>query len=143
LVSNRTSCSVCQPHRLLIDRPAGLVGSLTRMHTGRVALLETLASALPLDVWAPSIDHLPRLRGFGGISRASLGLRQLSCPGPSAITVNMQIDTADDYADNIRLYESTGLGTLLITDVKRNLPDLFRAGQEVVAYTMPRTAYAS
>jgi spore maturation protein CgeB len=34
----------------------------------------------------------------------------------------------------MRLYEATGVGTLLITDEKRNLPDLFAPGREVVTY---------
>src|SRR5688500_20005103 len=34
----------------------------------------------------------------------------------------------------MRLYEATGVGTMLLTDWKKNLPELFEPGVEVVAY---------
>jgi len=34
----------------------------------------------------------------------------------------------------MRLYEATGVGTLLVTDRKDNLSSLFEPGKEVVAY---------
>lgn len=46
----------------------------------------------------------------------------------------MHIDVAENRAGNIRLYEATGMGTLLLTDWKSNLPELFEVGREVVAY---------
>ena len=41
------------------------------------------------------------------------------------------------YANNCRLYEATGVGTLLITDWKVNLHEMFEPGKEVVAYRSP------
>jgi spore maturation protein CgeB len=52
----------------------------------------------------------------------------------SQITINVHIDVAEKYANNMRLYEATGCGALLITDQKDNLGDLFRIGSEVIAY---------
>ena len=52
----------------------------------------------------------------------------------SRITVNVHIDVAENFANNMRLYEATGCGALLLTDEKDNLDDLFRTGDEVVAY---------
>ncbi len=46
----------------------------------------------------------------------------------------MHIDIAQNSAANVRLYEATGMGTLLLTDWKSNLPELFEVGREVVAY---------
>src|SRR5262249_52968833 len=43
-------------------------------------------------------------------------------------------DIAGTYASNMRLYEATGVGTMLLTDWKENLKDLFEIGKEVVAY---------
>jgi spore maturation protein CgeB len=37
----------------------------------------------------------------------------------------------------MRLFEATGVGTLLITDWKRNLHEMFEPGKEVVAYRTP------
>jgi spore maturation protein CgeB len=52
----------------------------------------------------------------------------------SRITINTHIDVADGYANNLRLYEATGMGALLVTDRGRNLADLFEEGVEVIAY---------
>jgi spore maturation protein CgeB len=54
--------------------------------------------------------------------------------GQSKISINIHIDAAGDHANNMRLYESTGMGSLLITDSKKNLKDLFSVGSEVIAY---------
>jgi spore maturation protein CgeB len=37
----------------------------------------------------------------------------------------------------LRLYEATGVGTLLLTDWKENLHEIFIPGKEVVAYRSP------
>ena len=55
----------------------------------------------------------------------------------SGITLNNHIDVANFYANNMRLYEATGAGTLLITDWKNNLNEIFEIGKEVVAYRNP------
>ena len=52
----------------------------------------------------------------------------------SKITLNHHIGVAGAYANNMRLFESTGVGTLLLTDWKKNLSDMFEPGTEVVAY---------
>ena len=52
----------------------------------------------------------------------------------SRIAVNRHIDVAENNANNMRLYEATGVGALLLTDAKQNLGDLFTVGAEVVAY---------
>jgi spore maturation protein CgeB len=52
----------------------------------------------------------------------------------SLITVNRHIDVAKNYAANMRLYESTGVGTMLLTDYKDNLHELFEIGKEVETY---------
>jgi len=44
---------------------------------------------------------------------------------------------AERYANNMRLYEATGVGTLLLTDSKQNLRELFEPGEEVVTYDGP------
>jgi spore maturation protein CgeB len=41
------------------------------------------------------------------------------------------------YANNQRLFEATGVGTLLVTDWKANLHEMFELGKEVIAYRTP------
>ena len=37
----------------------------------------------------------------------------------------------------MRLYEATGVGTLLITDWKKNITDMFEPDKEIVVYRTP------
>ena len=55
----------------------------------------------------------------------------------SRITLNHHIDVAGDYAGNIRLFEATGMGSLLVTDWKKNLHEMFEPDREIVAYRTP------
>ena len=52
----------------------------------------------------------------------------------SRLTLNRHIDIADGYANNLRLYEATGMGACLVTEKRRNLPELFEPGREVLVY---------
>jgi spore maturation protein CgeB len=51
----------------------------------------------------------------------------------SFVTLNHHGDVLP-YANNLRLFEATGVGTLLVTDWKANLHEMFEPGKEVVAY---------
>ena len=62
------------------------------------------------------------------------GLDMYRALARSRITLNRHIDVAENNANNMRLYEATGVGALLITDRKDNLGELFEVGREVVAY---------
>lgn len=65
------------------------------------------------------------------------GLEMYRILAQSKITLNCHIDGAGDYAGNMRLFEATGMGALLITDWKKNLPDLFEPDKEVITYKTP------
>ena len=52
----------------------------------------------------------------------------------SRIAVNRHGDFAGGYAANMRMFEATGVGALLMTESAANLPDFFEPGREVVAY---------
>ena len=54
----------------------------------------------------------------------------------SKIVINHHGNTGP-YANNFRLYEATGVGTLLVTDWKLNLSEIFEPGREVVVYQTP------
>jgi spore maturation protein CgeB len=57
----------------------------------------------------------------------------------SQITLNRHIDVAEGYANNMRLFEATGCGALLVTDRGRNLRDYF-SDEEVLSYASPTEA---
>jgi spore maturation protein CgeB len=52
----------------------------------------------------------------------------------SRIVVNRHIEAAQGFANNMRLYEATGMGAALLTEDAPNLGGLFEPGSEVVAY---------
>jgi spore maturation protein CgeB len=52
----------------------------------------------------------------------------------SWLTLNIHADSSPLYASNMRLFETTGVGTCLITDWKQNINDLFEPDMEVVTY---------
>jgi hypothetical protein len=52
----------------------------------------------------------------------------------STMIWNSHHELAGHSADNLRLFEATGLGALLITDWKDDLRTMFEIGKEVVAY---------
>jgi spore maturation protein CgeB len=50
------------------------------------------------------------------------------------VALNRHIDVAEGYANNMRLYEATGMGAALLTDRGSNLADIFEPGVEVEVY---------
>jgi spore maturation protein CgeB len=58
----------------------------------------------------------------------------------SCITLNRHINVAENNANNMRLYEATGVGAMLLTDRKDNLHKLFDIDHEVVAYSSKEEA---
>jgi len=80
------------------------------------------------ETWAETSPVRRRYRG------EAWGLDMCRVLARSQIALNRHGDIAGEFATNMRLYEATGMGTLLITDDKSNLGELFEVGSEVVAY---------
>lgn len=123
------------------DVDASFVGGISRHHGNAVPLLEYLAANTSIQFFgygAQILDqHSPiRARHHGEV----WGLDMYRALARSRVTLNRHIGVAENYANNMRLYEATGVGTLLITDAKDNLGDLFEIGKEVVVYTRPEEA---
>jgi hypothetical protein len=117
------------------DIPLSFVGSLSPEHGGRIALLEKIAREAPLQVWGAGIERLPDSSPLHRCYRGQAwGRSMYEVLRRSRITLNSHIDLAEEWANNMRLYEATGAGAMLITDAKRNLHEIFLPGQEVVSY---------
>ena len=118
-----------------------MVASFHKVHSSRASFLEALLSCLDdparVKIWTSNMNHLPPSspirRHYVG---QAWGRRMYEILGSSKITINHHGDVPP-FANNMRLYESTGVGTLLLTDWKRNLSDMFMLGAEVVAYHTP------
>lgn len=115
------------------------VGSLfSGFHTERVTFLETLCNQLnQIAIWSPNVDHLSSISPIRKVYMGQAWGRDMyEILHHSKITLNHHGDYLP-YATNCRLYEATGVGTLLITDWKVNLHEIFEPGKEVVAYRTP------
>ena len=114
------------------------VGSLSGSHTSRRRWLDHVCQRARVEVWGRGINSLPKgspvLSCYQG---TAWGLEMYRILRGSQITLNHHIDMAESYANNLRLFEATGVGTLLITDWKENLHEMFEPGKEVVAYRSP------
>ncbi len=115
--------------------PVSFVGSLFQHHADRVRLLTHLCKRADVQIWGHGIESVPwgspiRRRYRGN----AWGIEMYQILQYSKITLNHHIGVAERYANNMRLFEATGVGTLLITDWKKNLDQIFELGKEVIAY---------
>jgi spore maturation protein CgeB len=145
----------------LIKRPAvydaSFVGSLNiykNGHRQRLQLLDKAKEGLDLNYWISGAQpvSLTSILGMKYIVRGMMpdmlklnkllkgnrgqafGQDMYQLLSDSRITLNSHIDAAGEYAANIRLFEATGVGTCLVTDWKKNMPELFDIDKEVVVY---------
>jgi spore maturation protein CgeB len=118
------------------DIPVSFVGSLSVDHRSRLELIEMLATRVPLGLWGSGIEELPRSspvhRRFQG---EAWGIDMYRILMRSRVTINQHIDLAEGFSNNMRLYEATGCGTLMVVDRGSNLTDLFEPDREVLAYS--------
>lgn len=102
---------------------ATFIGGFSKRHQNNNVL------AAATDVWG--YGAVPALEKYHG---ETWGSDMYNIFFNSKITLNRHIDVAEDHANNMRLYESTGVGTMLITDYKSDLNKLFIPGKEVETY---------
>jgi hypothetical protein len=106
-----------------------------RVHRGGVELLERLSSEVNLELWGPVGAKLPQSSPIRSRYRGQAwGMDMYRVLAQSRIAVNRHGDFASGYAANMRMFEATGVGALLVTESATNLPDFFEPGREVVAY---------
>jgi len=118
------------------DLDVAFFGSLARsQHSRGNEVLSRAAAHLPLSVWGVGIEQWPdgshlrsRYRG------QAWGLEMFGILGRTRIALNRHIDVAEGHANNMRLYEATGMGAVLVTEAGTNLGQLFAVGEEVVVY---------
>lgn len=105
-------------------------------------VLETVARAFPdrFQWWGYGADTLPGDSPLIPLYRGPAWGRQMyDIFSDSKIVVNRHGEIADSFANNMRLYEATGCGALLMTEQKANLGELFNP-DELGIYTTPDDA---
>lgn len=123
------------------DIDFSFVGGISRHHGGAIPLLEYLTDQTDMRVFGYGADSLPassplRQRHGGEV----WGLDMYRALARSRITLNRHINVAENNANNMRLYEATGVGAMLLTDRKDNLHELFDIDREVVSYSSKEEA---
>jgi hypothetical protein len=116
---------------------AVFVGGLNPdVHGEGVALLERLLGAVDaIAVHGYGVDRLPTDSAVRAAWRGEAwGLDMYRVLARAGIAINRHIAAAEGHANNMRLFEATGVGAMLLTEQAPNLDTLFRPGREVVAY---------
>ena len=104
-------------------------------------LLERVAVATPIELWGYGLDGLPADSPLRSRYRGEAwGIDMYRIYQRARVVLNRHGDVAETFANNMRLYEATGVGALLLTEARENLSELFELGREVVAYEDPDDA---
>ena len=123
------------------DVDASFVGGISRHHGQAVPVLEHLAINTPMQFFGYGADSLDRDSPIVPKHHGEVwGLDMYRALARSKITLNRHINVAENNANNMRLFEATGVGSLLLTDRKDNLGELFEVGKEVIAYSSKEEA---
>lgn len=111
------------------------IGSFSPYHKRGIKLLEEVASRIPIHIWGTGIHFLSPFSPLRKYYYGEVwGSDMYTILARSKIVLNRHIDAAGNFANNMRMFETTGMGALLITDKKRNNNELFKIGEEIIEY---------
>lgn len=86
------------------------VGSFSSQHQKGLRLLKYLSTKVHLDLWGYGQTDLPNYHGHAA------GISMYKIFGQAKIVVNRHIDLSENYANNMRMFEATLMGAMLLTD---------------------------
>jgi spore maturation protein CgeB len=130
------------------DIKCSFIGSLSYMHLQRMEVIRALVDRTPIQIWS----DLPKLISRGLLDPKFVqnylkmgkirsrnhpsvwGVEMYTVLARSEMTVNIHVDAAGGLAGNIRMFEATGMGALLITEAAPNIQELYQPGIEIVTY---------
>lgn len=112
------------------------IGSFSRHQPNTFPLLQEVAGHVPgLRIYGPGGDKLFRTFGLQNFYYGEVwGDNMFKLLGNSKVVVNRHGTIAGDFAVNMRMYEATGSGAVLVTEHKSNIAELFIPGQEILTY---------
>ena len=118
-------------------RDVTFVGTFGRHQRNTGPLLKAISREVPgLQIF--TLSKLNKLKRFGLESffrGRAWGPEMYKILAESKIVVNRHGAVADGYSVNFRMFEATGMGALLITELGKNTSDLFEPGKEVLTYS--------
>ncbi len=132
------------------DVNLSFVGSLnTVQFRRRLEVLDYVCKHVPLQIYAekpiwrrrplPLVEFLSQAHFIPLFLRlyrhpAVYGLDMFRMLARSKMTLNIHEQSSAEFVGNIRMFEATGVGALLITDSAPNLGQLFEPDKEVITY---------
>jgi spore maturation protein CgeB len=134
------------------DIKCSFIGSLSYMHLQRMEVIRALVDRTPIQIWS----DLPKLLSRGLLDPKFVqnylkmgkirsrnhpsvwGVDMYTVLARSEMTVNIHVDAAGGLAGNIRMFEATGMGALLITEAAPNIQELYQPEVDVVTYENTR-----
>jgi hypothetical protein len=118
----------------------GGVGNPSHWKYG-MEVLETVAKEIPTSFfWGYGYETLPSNSAIRQRYRGQAwGLRMYEILQQSKIVINRHGEVARGMANNMKLFETTGCGALLLTEDAPNLPEFF-AYNECAVYKSPKHA---
>jgi spore maturation protein CgeB len=130
------------------DIECSFIGSLSYLHLQRIQILNELSIKTPVEIWSdlPSliskgIFSLTFIKNYftmrsvrSKINPSVWGMKMYEILAKSKMSINVHVDIASGLAGNMRMFEATGVGTLLITEDAPNIRDLYEPDTEVITY---------
>lgn len=110
------------------------VGGFSLYHSHGNRNLEKLSKEVKIDFWGYGLNQLLPNSSIRKNYHGELwGQEMFEVFAKSKIVINRHINVAGSYANNMRMFDVTGMGALLITDFKPNMKEFF-TDKEVVTY---------
>jgi len=126
-------------------------GLIPSTHSKRIRYLNFIASNIPIKIWGYGLEnryytyYQRIIRKFypnafiSPIEKYYLGelwgIDMYNTLQHSKIVFNAHIDMAEEYVGSMRMYEVTGVGSLLLTENGRNIKELFEPDKEIITYS--------
>ena len=125
------------------DIEFSFVGGLSKIHKDRIEFVRKIASKSKIKIWSgnyeSNLNWLEKLLFGDPILNALVGhvwgKEMFSVYGKSKIAFNLHIGESKNQAGNMRMYEVTGMGALLLSDKKEDDQNLWINEKEFVEYT--------
>ena len=114
--------------------PVSFVGSLSPYHADSRRWLEHLCRERDIAVWGPDVSSLPADSPIRRCYRGrAWGRQMLKIFCESEIVLNHELPISHPFGANMRFYEATGCGALLLTD-RRDVSGMFEPEREIAFY---------
>lgn len=123
------------------DKALTFVGGISKHHQTTIPLLEEVARLVPeVEIFGYGSENCDSETIKSRHRGEAWAIEMYQLLAQSYATINRHISISQEYANNMRLFESTGMGSLLITDKKKNLSSYFEDESEVLTYRNLREA---